>query len=173
MPCSHRQCHTALGCEHVITRPSLTLVTADDLWLYRHSSCALSHYDKRVEADNLLECMTRCVDEQSFNCVSLDFHVATTPEAQPQCYLRQQSYQEISYLFEDVDYCYNMYRVDDGDYMFSYALHDVLNRWLIRRVHWEGVHRLNRYDTCTLCTPSCTCTTTYLCCPPFIWFLRP
>ena len=76
--------------------------------------CALSVYDKRVDADTLLECMARCQQETAFNCSTLDFHAGAVAGDPPACYLRSRNRTEVSADMEQTDYCYTSEKRHNG-----------------------------------------------------------
>ena len=76
--------------------------------------CALSVYDKRVDAETLLECMARCQQETAFNCSTLDFHAGAVAGDPPACYLRSQNRTEVSADMQATSHCYTSQRLDDG-----------------------------------------------------------
>ena len=98
--------------------------------------CALSVYDKRVDADTLLECMARCQQETAFNCSTLDFHAGAVAGDPPACYLRSQNRTEVSDEMQETEYCYTSEKLDNGT-VFSSVLvyrddHDCDDQHLFR-----------------------------------------
>ena len=83
-------------------------------WIFEPELCALSVYDKRVDAETLLECMARCQQETDFDCLTMDFHAGAAAGDSPACYLRSQNRSEVSADMEETEYCYTSEKRDNG-----------------------------------------------------------
>ena len=90
------------------------ILSAPTVWVFEAEMCALSVYDKRVDADTLMECMARCQQETAFNCSTLDFHAGAAAGDPPACYLRSQNRTEVSADMEETEYCYTSEKRANG-----------------------------------------------------------